>query len=63
MLGGDDTFIIIACDGLWDVMSNQDAVNFVNTLLTSSLTSSLQHTAQALVEHALQVIQAHTDIH
>ena len=24
-----DTFIIIACDGLWDVMSNQDAVNFV----------------------------------
>lgn len=24
-----DKFIIIACDGLWDVMSNHDAVNFI----------------------------------
>lgn len=24
-----DKFIIIACDGLWDVLSNSDAVNFV----------------------------------
>jgi protein phosphatase 2C len=25
----NDKFIVIACDGLWDVMSNQDVVNFV----------------------------------
>lgn len=25
----DDQFIIMACDGLWDVLSNHDAVNFV----------------------------------
>jgi len=25
----DDKFIIMACDGLWDVMDNQTAVNFV----------------------------------
>jgi serine/threonine protein phosphatase PrpC len=25
----NDRFIIVACDGLWDVMSSQDAVNFV----------------------------------
>jgi len=25
----NDKFIIIACDGLWDVLSNQDAVNFI----------------------------------
>lgn len=28
-LDKNDKFIIIACDGLWDVMSSQDAVNFV----------------------------------
>ena len=25
----DDQFIVLACDGLWDVMSNQDVVDFV----------------------------------
>src|SRR5579872_6718342 len=28
-LKSTDRFMIIACDGLWDVMSSQDAVNFV----------------------------------
>lgn len=28
-LGPDDEFIILASDGLWDVVSNQDAVNLV----------------------------------
>ena len=28
----NDKFIIFACDGLWDVVSNQDAINFVNKL-------------------------------
>ena len=27
----NDKFIIFACDGLWDVVSNQDAINFVLT--------------------------------
>jgi serine/threonine protein phosphatase PrpC len=28
-LTDDDKFIVIACDGLWDVMSNTDVVNFI----------------------------------
>ena len=23
-------FIVLACDGLWDVLTNQDVVNFIN---------------------------------
>lgn len=28
-LDKNDKFIVLACDGLWDVMSNQDVVNFI----------------------------------
>jgi len=32
-ISSSDKFLIFACDGLWDVMTNQDAVDFVNELL------------------------------
>jgi serine/threonine protein phosphatase PrpC len=59
MLGRDDTFMIIACNSLWAVLSSQQAVDFVQSRLTSSVTSSLEDTAQALVDHALQVPTVH----
>lgn len=31
-ISSSDKFLIFACDGLWDVMTNQDAVDFVNEL-------------------------------
>jgi hypothetical protein len=28
-----DAFLVLACDGIWDVMSNQDVVDFMATKL------------------------------
>lgn len=35
-INNGDKFIILACDGLWDVLTNQDAIEFVNTLLDNN---------------------------
>ncbi len=31
-----DKFIIFACDGLWDVISNQDVTDFINELISNN---------------------------
>lgn len=42
-----DKFAIFACDGLWDVFTNQEAVNYVNTLINEKYTGNI---AKALAE-------------
>jgi len=42
-----DEFLILACDGLWDVCSDQEAVDLIRT------THDPQAASKALVEHAL----------
>jgi serine/threonine protein phosphatase PrpC len=46
-LRSEDQFIIVACDGLWDVMTNQDAVNFVIGY------TKKENIAKKLAEHAI----------
>jgi protein phosphatase 1L len=47
-LAPEDEFLILACDGLWDVISNQDAVDLVKGF------TDPEEAAAALVEAALK---------
>jgi serine/threonine protein phosphatase PrpC len=52
----EDKFIIIACDGLWDVLSSQDAVNFILREAYDSNNSIKKHVniAKRLADHAIE---------
>lgn len=47
-LEDDDEFMIVACDGLWDVCDDKTAVNLVRNI------KDPQEASQVLVDHALQ---------
>ena len=46
-----DKFIVLACDGLWDVLSNNDVVNFI--LLKYHSDNEKQNIATDLAKHAI----------
>jgi serine/threonine protein phosphatase PrpC len=50
-LNKKDKYIIFACDGLWDVVSNDDAINFVNYLLDKRYIGNI---SKKLAEYAIQ---------
>ncbi len=50
-LNKKDKYIIFACDGLWDVVSNDDATNFVNYLLDKRYIGNI---SKKLAEYAIQ---------
>jgi serine/threonine protein phosphatase PrpC len=47
-----DDFIILACDGLWDVITNEEAADYVYDCIYSKETAT--ETAKSLVERALE---------
>jgi serine/threonine protein phosphatase PrpC len=47
-----DKFIVFACDGLWDVMTNQDVADFINQLIMNKKYKG--NYAKDLAEHALK---------
>jgi serine/threonine protein phosphatase PrpC len=50
-LNREDKFVIFACDGLWDVFSNKDAVKFVNNLLKNKYSGNI---AKKIAEEAIK---------
>lgn len=71
-LTSNDTFLILACDGVWDVIDNQHAVNVVQKYLKSI--ADVDHAAKQLAKEAYRkgstdnitviivMFQHHTDI-
>jgi serine/threonine protein phosphatase PrpC len=49
-LNKKDKYIIFACDGLWDVVNNSDAVNYINYLLDKQYVGNI---AKKLAEYAI----------
>jgi serine/threonine protein phosphatase PrpC len=49
-LSSKDKFVILACDGLWDVVSNQDAIDFIQDLLNKNFKGNF---SKMLCEYAL----------
>jgi serine/threonine protein phosphatase PrpC len=61
-LTNDDKFIVIACDGLWDVLDNQEVANFIllnyfdeykNKIFINKLNSENNNIAKKLAKYAL----------
>lgn len=53
-----DKFIVLACDGLWDVLSNDEVVNFIlitsyDQSLTKRIVDNNVNVAKKLAEYAL----------
>jgi hypothetical protein len=55
-----DLFLLIACDGVWDVMSNEEAIDFISSQLMTSLSSALSSSAVSVSDEDLQRIAAST---
>jgi len=52
----NDQFLVLACDGLWDVMENQEVVDYINKLLSKAKTVTdelLNQISEQLTTHSV----------
>lgn len=60
---GEDEFIILACDGIWDVMANEELCDFVRSRL--EVTDDLERVSNEIVDTCLykvrHVVKTYTD--
>lgn len=52
----DDSFMVIACDGIWNVMTNDEVIDFVNTRLKTENTNKenmLSKICEELFDHCI----------
>jgi serine/threonine protein phosphatase PrpC len=50
----EDELLLLACDGVWDVVTNDEAVSFVSAHLQESPTDSALQCAERLIDWALK---------
>ena len=50
-ISSSDKYLVLACDGLWDVLSNQDVIDYINELKHDSKFNG--NYAKELAEHAI----------
>ena len=51
-----DEFIVLACDGVWDVMSNEDIAAFVGNRMT--VTNDLKEISNMVVDTCLHKVKS-----
>jgi len=60
VLSAEDQFILLACDGLFDVMDNQTAVDYVLKCLNGK--SDVHGAAKQLVDHAVHKLNSNDNV-
>ncbi|XP_019618557.1 PREDICTED: protein phosphatase 1B-like [Branchiostoma belcheri] len=56
----NDEFVVLACDGIWDVMSNDEVCDFVRSRM--QLTDNLESIANQVVDTCLYKVSTGTDV-
>ncbi len=50
----DDEFVLICCDGVWDVMTSQEAVTFIHEQLVKGVAQTLGKALELLLDKCLE---------